>query len=72
MSFDYWGDAVNLASRLESSGIPGRIQISEAAFLRLNGRFSLEETRRVSLKGKGDVDCYVLARPQSVSLTAAP
>ena len=65
MTFDYWGDAVNIASRMESSGVAGRVQVSEAVFLRLNGRFALQEKRSLNLKGKGELDCYVLAGPAS-------
>jgi adenylate cyclase len=63
MAFDYWGDAVNLASRLEANGQAGRVQVSEAAYMRLNGKFALESERTLTLKGKGEVKAYLLAPP---------
>jgi adenylate cyclase len=44
-SYDIWGDAVNIAARMESHGLPGRIQVSEA-FRDLTGdRFAFEDVR---------------------------
>ena len=51
--YDIWGDTVNLASRLESHGEPGRVQIGEATRALVEGRFELENRGTVHLKGKG-------------------
>ncbi|WP_437600578.1 adenylate/guanylate cyclase domain-containing protein [Sorangium sp. So ce590] len=59
-SYDLWGDAVNVASRMESSGEPGRIQVSEASYARLVGDFLLEERGLVTIKGKGAMKTYWL------------
>ena len=59
-SYDVWGDTVNTASRLESHGEPGRIQVSEAVYLRLRDRFAFGPCRTVELKGKGPVSAYLL------------
>lgn len=64
MAFDYWGEAVNLASRLESSGTPGRIHVSEQVWLRVRDRYRAETERTIELKGIGAVLTYVL-EPQS-------
>lgn len=52
-AYDLWGDTVNLASRLESNGEPGRILVSLSTADRLDGRFVLGPARLVDLKGKG-------------------
>jgi adenylate cyclase len=59
-SYDTWGDTVNTASRLESHGEPGRIQVSEAVYLRLRDRFAFGPCRTIELKGKGPVSAYFL------------
>jgi class 3 adenylate cyclase len=59
-SYDLWGDAVNVASRMESSGEPGRIQVSEASHALLRGDFVLEERGLVTIKGKGAMKTYWL------------
>lgn len=52
-SYDLWGDTVNLASRLETHGEPGRILVSEPVYDRLCDRFAFSEQVVVELKGKG-------------------
>jgi class 3 adenylate cyclase len=48
------------ASALESHGIPGRIQVSEATYQRLRGRFAFEERGVIDVKGKGSMHTYLL------------
>jgi class 3 adenylate cyclase len=71
MAFDYWGDTVNLASRLESSGIPGKVQASEAVCRRVHGEYLVEEERALTLKGKGEVTGYILGRKPVTPAVAA-
>ena len=52
-AYDLWGDTVNTAARMESNGIPDRIQVSEAIYQRLGDRFVFSEVHIVNLKGKG-------------------
>jgi adenylate cyclase len=58
--YDIWGDAVNIASRMESHSLPNRIQISAATFQHLHKRFRLEPHGSVDVKGKGLMDTYFL------------
>jgi adenylate cyclase len=58
--YDVWGDTVNTASRLESSGLPNRIQISEATYQRVSDKFHCELRGPVDVKGKGAMLTYFL------------
>ncbi len=58
--YDLWGDAVNIASRMESQGEPGGIQVTEAVWLRLQRHYHLEERGLINIKGKGDMRTYWL------------
>jgi class 3 adenylate cyclase len=58
--YDVWGDTVNLASRMESLGVPGRIQVSPAVRERLGDRFEFEARGLIDVKGKGAIPTYFL------------
>ena len=58
--YDLWGDTVNVASRMESHGMPGSIHVSEATYHQLKDRFELEERGTISVKGKGETKTYWL------------
>lgn len=58
--YDVWGDAVNTASRLETTGAPGKIHVSEAIADELKEDFLLEDRGQIELKGKGLVRTYFL------------
>ena len=58
--YDLWGDVVNTASRMESHGIAGRIQLSEATRLALIQPFSLEHRGVIDVKGKGEMSTWFL------------
>jgi adenylate cyclase len=59
--YDVWGDTVNTASRMESSGAPGRVHISEETAKLVSGQFVVEERGMVEMKGKGSLRTYWLA-----------
>jgi class 3 adenylate cyclase len=61
-AYDIWGDAVNTASRLESSGATGEINISQSVFNRVKNFFICEYRGKIPAKNKGDVDMYFLKR----------
>ena len=58
--YDIWGDAVNIASRMESHSLPNRIQISAATHQHLHEHFRLEPHGSVDIKGKGPMETYFL------------
>ncbi|GAB2968279.1 hypothetical protein GCM10027076_00570 [Nocardioides montaniterrae] len=59
-TYDLWGDTVNTASRMESSGRPHRIQVSQATHDLLEGRYAFSEPQVVDVKGKGPMTTYFL------------
>jgi adenylate cyclase len=61
--FDIWGDTVNTASRMESSGVPGRIHVAEATRDLAQGRYSFERVDPVEVKGLGRLTTYLLIGP---------
>jgi class 3 adenylate cyclase len=65
--YDVWSDAVNLASRMQSTGVAGRIQTSQAMFQSLGPSFNFEERGLVDIKGKGLVRTYYLLGEQALT-----
>lgn len=61
--YDVWGDAVNVASRMESTAAVGRIQLPQSVYQRLSDRFVFEERGDVDVKGKGVMHTWYLVGP---------
>jgi guanylate cyclase len=59
-AYDLWGDAVNTASRMESGGVPGSIQVTPATYELIRDKYVCEARGVVSVKGKGDMNTYIL------------
>ncbi|NMG57507.1 HAMP domain-containing protein [Geitlerinema sp. P-1104] len=63
--YDLWGDTVNVASRMESHGEPGKIQVTEATYERLKERYTFQDRGMIALKGRGEMKCYWLTGKKS-------
>uniref|UniRef100_A0A2M4AB74 adenylate cyclase n=1 Tax=Anopheles triannulatus TaxID=58253 RepID=A0A2M4AB74_9DIPT len=60
--YDIWGDAVNVASRMDSTGVAGRIQVGSDCVPVLNERYDFEPRGKVYVKGKDHMEVYLLVR----------
>jgi class 3 adenylate cyclase len=58
-AYDIWGDAVNTASRMESSGIPGKVNISGATYELVKDHFRCNYRGKIPAKNKGEIDMYI-------------
>jgi class 3 adenylate cyclase len=58
--YDLWGDTVNLASRMESGGLPDSIQVTRPVYEKLKSLFVFEERGPIEVKGKGSVEAWLL------------
>lgn len=61
--YDIWGDTVNTASRMESSGEPGKVNISASTFELVRDRFVCQHRGQIDAKGKGALDMYFVEKP---------
>ena len=61
--YDLWGDAINVAARMESLGEPGRIHDAEGAWRRLRKTYQLKPRGELDVKGKGSMPTWYLEAP---------
>jgi len=61
-AYDIWGDTVNTASRMESSGEVGKVNISETTYVKVKDHFNCTPRGKINAKGKGEVDMYFISR----------
>jgi len=59
-AYDIWGDAVNTASRMESSGIPGIVNISGTTYELVKDKFQCSHRGKIKAKNKGEIDMYIV------------
>ncbi len=64
-AYDLWGDAVNTASRMESEGVAGSIQLSTATYELIRDAFVCEPRGVITVKGKGEMEAYFLVARRS-------
>jgi adenylate cyclase len=60
--YDIWGDAVNIASRMESHGVPGQIQITHATYELIRDDFICKPRGGIQIKGRGEMETYFLIK----------
>jgi class 3 adenylate cyclase len=57
-AYDIWGSTVNIASRMESNGEPGKVNVSQSTYCLINDKFTLTHRGKISAKNVGEVDMY--------------
>jgi class 3 adenylate cyclase len=58
--YDVWGDTVNIASRMESTGSPGAVQVSHETYLRIRSMYVFEDRGEIEVKGKGRMRTWLI------------
>ncbi len=64
--YDLWGDAVNMASRMEAHGIADAIQVSQTTYEQLKDEYILKPRGLIAVKGKGSISAYLLTGRKSL------
>ena len=70
--YDVWGDTVNTASRMESHGLPGRIQITGATYELIKDRYRCTRRGEIEVKGKGNLETWFLEGPLDIGVDPRP
>lgn len=61
--YEVWGDTANTASRMESHGLPGRVQVTRPTYERLRHAYAFEPRGPIEVKGKGTMETFLLVGP---------
>ena len=70
--YDVWGDTVNVASRMESTGTPGAVQVSNETYRRISNMYVFEDRGEIEVKGKGMMRTWLIkSRKQGVRVDRA-
>ncbi len=64
-AYDIWGDTVNIASRMESKGEPGKVNVSAATYTLINDNYTCQYRGKIAAKNKGNVDMYFIEKERS-------
>jgi guanylate cyclase len=67
--YDVWGDAVNIASRMESHGLEGTVQITQATYELIKVEFVCEPRGTVQVKGRGDMNLWLVVSAKADTTT---
>jgi class 3 adenylate cyclase len=70
--YDIWGDTVNLAARMEQSGVPGKINISQQTYELVKDQFNCVHRGKIEAKNKGDIDMYFVKRGDEAFIIRLP
>ena len=68
-AYDLWGDTVNVASRMESHAPPGGIRVAAPTYRRLRNQYDFEAGEIIAVKGKGEVQTYLLIGKSALAKT---
>ncbi len=66
--YDLWGDAVNMASRMEAHGIANAIQVSQTTYEQLKDQYTFKPRGLITVKGKGSISAYLLTGRKAKSV----
>ncbi|WP_020682716.1 adenylate/guanylate cyclase domain-containing protein [Marinobacterium rhizophilum] len=69
--YDIWGDAVNIASRMESMGLSGRIHVSDETYKYLQHDYTFEDRGLIRVRGKGEMHTYLMTGKRPRALVSA-
>jgi len=65
-AYDLWGETVNLAARMESSGEPGKIHIAETTYWRVKGHFECEPRGVLEVRGFGPIQTHMISAASQI------
>ncbi len=71
-AYDVWGNTVNVASRLENAGVPGRVHVSETTKRLAQSHFTHEPRGVIELRGVGSMNTYLVVGPKHAGLAQSP